>query len=79
MLILSLVIASFGVMLTEEESNPEAKFDFMHCTHDIIIKIGKTWMHYMVILSTLCKKQRLNFYVEILLHFGVFCIATFLS
>ena len=79
MLILSLVIASFGVMLTEEESNPEAKFDFMHCTHDIIMKIGKTWMHYMVMLSMHCKKLKLNIYAEILLHFGVFCIATFLS
>lgn len=56
MLILSLIISSFGVMLTEEESNPDAKFDLMHCTNDIIIKIGKTWMHYMVILSMHCKK-----------------------
>jgi hypothetical protein len=80
MLMITLVLASFGVVMTEEESNPEAKFNFAHCLNDIIIKIGKTWMHMMVMLSTQFKKiPKYNFYFEILCHFGMFSISTFLS
>lgn len=80
MLIITLVLASFGVVMTEEESNPEAKFDFAHCINDIVIKIGKTWMHFMVMLSTQLKKiPSFNLYIEILCHFGMFSISTFLG
>ncbi|KAL4512335.1 hypothetical protein ABPG72_005337 [Tetrahymena utriculariae] len=77
MIILSFVISFVYITsnTTEDQGEPKEATSLCKCLKEFFTKFCKNWLHFMLIMYK-TRKSKLTIFIEIILHYGLFLLAS---
>ncbi|EAR86667.2 transmembrane protein, putative (macronuclear) [Tetrahymena thermophila SB210] len=77
MIILSFIISFVYITSNtqEDQGEPKEAASLRQCLKEFLIKFSKNWLHFILIMYK-SRKSKLTIFVEIIIHYGLFLIAS---